>query len=146
MGYYLRYFVTDPKPVSILELEAGLRCFDPAYSISAEGKFGDLLHGGEVYGQIEINRPGDGLFDEEIAENIEMVEDSSSPNRERVINALRAATATVALQVVWQGRDGDATLAKIDPLWKWLFSNRQGLLQADGEGFYDESKLILEVR
>ena len=28
---------------------------------------------------------------------------------------------------------GETTLARLDPLWAWLFRNRTGLLQADGE-------------
>jgi hypothetical protein len=36
-------------------------------------------------------------------------------------------------------------LKAIDPLWRWLHANRRGLLQADGEGYYDAKGLVLEL-
>ena len=59
---------------------------------------------------------------------------------------LRRATAIVCLQVLWQGRDSEATFSKIDLLWQWLFLFRRGVMQADGEGFYDEDGLIVEAK
>lgn len=143
MGYYMRYFTSDARPVSLSEMEAGLRLFDPAYGITTEGDSAELRYGDGLYGVIEINRPGDGLFEDEIAEEIEQIRDNDSPNRERVIQALRNANATIAIQVIYQDRDAESTFATMNLLWKWLFANRQGLLQADGDGYYDEFGLIL---
>ena len=30
-------------------------------------------------------------------------------------------------------------------MWHWLTANRQGLIQADGEGFYQGEELVLDV-
>jgi hypothetical protein len=36
-------------------------------------------------------------------------------------------------------------LGLLSPLWDWLLANRSGLIQADGEGFYEGRNLILEL-
>lgn len=51
----------------------------------------------------------------------------------------------LALEVLWQERSVDATLGRIDPVWARLFANYRGLLQADGEGYYDASDRILKI-
>ena len=51
----------------------------------------------------------------------------------------------VAVRVLDQGREPEETLAKLDPLWQWLLANREGLLQAEGEGYYGATGLILQV-
>jgi len=40
-------------------------------------------------------------------------------------------------------RTAEQTLELLSPLWEWLLANRRGLIQADGEGFYDGQHLIL---
>jgi hypothetical protein len=121
-------------------IEKGLKGFDPSYSIEDD----HLKLGNAVYGAIEINAPGDGLFDEEIEWMLEEVEESEGEGKTKVKRALEQAKAIVALQVLWQGRGTEETMEKLEPLWEWLFANRQGLLQADAEGYYDSSGLILE--
>lgn len=142
MGYYMRFIMVDGPEISLPSLEQALKRIDPAYSILESG---ELKHGSDLYGVIEINRPGDGLFDEEIEELKEFVEDARGRRRKDVLKVLDNAKAIVAVQVLWQGRETEPTLQKIDPLWQWLFSHCKGLLQADGEGYYDDQfRLILE--
>src|SRR5205823_6245487 len=107
---------------------------------------GELLYASELYAEIEINRRGEELCDAELVELQERIEGSHGPHTNRVLAALGAVTAMVAVRVLWQGRDAEATLEKIDPLWKWLFANRRGLMQADGEGYYESTGLILSVK
>jgi len=106
---------------------------------------GDLMHYNEIYGQVEINRIGDDLFNEEIEELREFVEDAEGKDKKKVTKCLRKARCIVTVQVLFQYRDTETTLSKINTLWQWLFANRKGLLQADGEGYYDLNELILEV-
>ena len=61
------------------------------------------------------------------------------------MDALTNATSIIAVRVLWQGREPEPTLEKLDALWNWLLSNRTGLMQADDEGYYDSSGLILSV-
>ena len=104
-----------------------------------------LTYGGALYGQMEINRPGDDLFLGEIEEPKEEAEEGAAKGRKTVLKALAETKAIVAIQVLWQDREAEGTLQKIDPIWLWLFANRSGLLQVDGEGWYDRSGLILKL-
>ena len=142
MGYYMRYILTDDRETTLSQIETGLKQVDPGYSI---GDGETLMYGDELYGEIEINVPGDGLFEAEVEDLKEEIQDNRGRNKTTVLEALQKARAIVAVRVLWQGRETEQTLEKIDPLWEWLFDNREGLLQADGEGYYNQSKHILKV-
>jgi hypothetical protein len=92
-----------------------------------------------------MNVPGDGLFEEERDELIEFAEDGNEAQKRRVIDMLRAAREIVAVQVLFGNGDTGWTLDRLSPLWTWLQSNRRGLIQADGEGYYDGHDLILPL-
>ena len=148
MGYYMRFIVTDERDLSLSVFESALKQVDSAYLIERDEESdsqGLLKCGDDVYGQIELNRPGDGLFDGEIEELKGFVDNNEGAKQSEVLNVLGQAKAIVAIRVLDQGRESEDTLMKIDPLWRWLFANRQGLLQAGGEGYYDASGLILAV-
>lgn len=148
MGYYMRFFDTSEKPLTIGEIEGALRQVDPTYRLEApeSGKVpqADLFFRDGLYAEIEINAPGDGLFEDEIAEMLEFLEDAEGKGRKRVEEVLKGARRIVSVRVLGQNRESEDTLAGIDPLWRWLFSTRAGLLQADGEGYYDADELVLE--
>ena len=145
MGFYVRYYMTDSADLSLAQLQTGLKDYDPAYRLPHEGDAGELHYGEELYAEAEINRPGEELFDEEIAETIESVEAEGGAGAADVAAALRDTKRTVVLRILWQGRDPEQTLSKIDPVIAWLTLNREGLLQVDGEGFYEGDELILEM-
>ena len=149
MGYYMRFVVTDDKDISLSVLNSGLKEKDSSYAVEFDDDAddaGDLTYNGDIYGAFEINRPDDGLFDEEIEELKEFLEDAEGERKSEVLQTLNNAKAIIALQVLQQGRATDEeTLVKIDPLWKWLFANYKGLMQAEAEGYYDASGLVLEV-
>jgi hypothetical protein len=141
MGYYMRFISTDDREITLSILEQALLKVDPRYSINAVG---ELRHAEDLYGLIQIDLLDE--CDEEIAELKEDVEEARGTRRAEVIKTLDEARTMVAVQVLWQGRETEPTLLKIDPLWDWLFSHRKGLQHADGEGYYDRSGLILQVR
>jgi len=148
MGYYMRYIVKDNRNLDLQLIEDSLRQSDSAYAISSrqtERIAGDLMHGEEIYAQIEINRPGDGLFEDEIEELLEFAQDGEGKGKEEVINCLKKARAILVVQVLFQDRETEDALGKIDPLWQWLFENRKGLLQVDGEGYYSGATMILKA-
>jgi DNA polymerase III psi subunit len=148
MGYYMRFISTDEQEITIPLLESVLKSFDLQYSVvnvqEVPRECGNLMYGNEIYGQIEINRPGDNLFEEELEELKESLSESKGRKKKTVLQTLTNAQTILAIQVLWQNRDTEQTLSKIDPLWLWLLSNRKGLLQADGEGYYDSSGLVLK--
>jgi len=135
----------DPEEITLVGLKVALEQIDASCSIGVDddaSEEGDFRYDGEVYGEIEMNRPGDGLFDEELEELREEVEVSDSPNRRRILDALDNARAMVVVRVLWSGRESEETLEKIGLLWEWLLAHRRGILQTD-EGYFDDSGLIL---
>ena len=85
---------------------------------------------------------GDGDAEEERDELIEFAEEGNEAQKRRVIDTLRAAREIVAVQVLFGNGDTVWTLDRLSPLWTWLQSNRRGLVQADGEGYYEGDDLV----
>ena len=143
MGYYMRYISTDSTETTMPVLQQALKERDPEYSITESG---EVRRGNEIYGAVEINLPGDGLFDEEIEELKECVEEVRGKRKADVIKTLDSAKAIVAVQVLFGDRQAEAAIRKLDPLFEWLIVNRKGLLQVDDEGYYDQTGLVLKVQ
>jgi hypothetical protein len=149
MSYHIRFIFDDVRNVSLSELEFALKDIDANYKFDrdeSDETEAILMFGDEEYGQVFMNLPNDGLFDEEITELIEFLEDTEGENKQKVLNTLQNSKQLLCLRVLDQGRESEETLIKIDPIWKWCFENRKGLMQADLEGYYDASGLILEVK
>jgi hypothetical protein len=142
MSYYMRFIATDGKPIALAELEAGLKTVDPGYSLSE----GILRFEGEIFGEVDLNLPGDGLFETEIENLREFLDEVEDGDRSRVEKTLRNAKAIVAVTPIHGAREEEATSEAIDPLWDWLFDHHTGLLQIDLEGYYDaQGELIYEA-
>ncbi|MBO0888566.1 hypothetical protein J2P12_05635 [Candidatus Bathyarchaeota archaeon] len=146
MGYFMRYVATDSKPVTLDQIEAALKKASPDYSIRKFSETrGELRLGNDIYGTVEINRAGDQLFASEIQGLVEEVEEAGGIGKKTVLRALDDASSIIAVQVLWGPRKTEETLAKLDSLWNWLLANHEGLVQADGEGYYQNRKLILKT-
>ncbi len=146
MGYYMRYLVTDSKQVNLNVLESALKQASPLFSIAAsESEQGELRFGSDIYGIVEVDRSGSPDFNSEVEELAEQVEEAEAEDKDMVLNAIEATRTIVAVEVLWGKRTTEETLSKLDPLWNWLQANHTGLLQADGEGYYKNRKLILKV-
>jgi hypothetical protein len=95
----------------------------------------------------EVSVVGDreGLAREEIEEFVDALSDApASREKERVISHLRATQAVVAVQVpTSDGEDGGSDAATA--FLAFFAERRRGLIQADGEGFYDGGELIVEL-
>ena len=146
MGYLMRYISTDSKPITLSMIETALKKVDPAYAVVniEVNDLGDLMYADTRCAIIEINRPGDDIFEDDLAEFKNMVGQGDNPAEERVRVILNQSTALIVIEAFWQGEMAEPILARIDPLWDWLFANYEGISQADNEGFYDRSGLILE--
>ena len=148
MGYFIRFIQTDDEPTTLPMLADALRAVDPLYSIDdiaavgGDEETGILRYAGVDYAALEIDRGGELLTDE----RQELLDDIASSRKRRkkdVAAILNGATLFLVAQVLWADRDTDATLAKFAPLWEWLLTNRHGLVQADGEGYYDSNGKVL---
>ena len=138
----MRFFVEDGQPLTLDELSSGLRGIDPAFRIEADG---EVYRGDRLLGQAEISATGDELFQAEVDEFVEKIEDTEEDGKAELAGRLKQVTAVLAVEVLMQGRTLAQTLDLLDPLWAWLLVHRRGLVQADGEGFYEGTELILAL-
>jgi hypothetical protein len=145
MGYYMRYISADSQPLELGELGKALTNQDPAYRLLFEENEGTLHYGETLIGHLELNLPGDGIFDEELAELREFAADADGAAQSPVPAVLNRASAVLAVRVLHGTGEAETTLQRLDPIWAWLFEHRRGLMQADGEGYYDSRGLVLLV-
>jgi hypothetical protein len=98
MGYYMRFFDTSDQALNLRDVDSALRQVDPAYRVEIISETNDLqgeLHyADDLYGEIEVNLPGDGLFAAEIQEQLEGVEEAEGDSV-LVAAILRAANCSV---------------------------------------------------
>ncbi len=146
MAHYLRYLVSDPRGLSWTELDEALRAFDAAYRIEQEGSERRLCYGDGVFGRMTLAQRGDPFFAEEFDDLQAAMEHIPLQDRKTVRQVMQHTQALIVLRVVWENRDTESTLERIQPLWDWLLAHRTGLLQVDTEGYYGPSGLILVVR
>jgi hypothetical protein len=143
LGYYIRYIVADDAAVTMKEVRSAFA--GEEYAVEGDETEATIQYRGRRIGHVTINNPGDGLFDEEREELVEVAQDGDGAARHRVVETLSSARVIVAVQVLFGDGDTSRTLDALSPLWSWLQANRQGLLQADGEGYYDNTGLILAL-
>jgi hypothetical protein len=137
----MRYFLTGPNIPAAATIEAALKAVHPAYALDASS----LTFNGERYADIEMTTAVDQLFQEEIDEfRVEVVQ-GRGRHRKTILDTLNSTSAIIVAQVLPQGRTIEEALAKLEPLWEWLFVQYPGLLQADDEGFYNQSGLLLAL-
>jgi hypothetical protein len=146
MGYYMRYIMADNRVINLATLVDALKALDSAYAFHPDQvpDMGDLFYSGQKIAQMEINHPGEEIFEDDIAEFGDMLGTADDPLAQIVLNTLKNANLLLAVEAFWAEGRAEDTLTHLDPLWDWLFANRHGILQADGEGFYDASGLIVE--
>ncbi len=139
MGYYVRYFAD--AIVRLKEIGGGLVGIDPTFKIDG----GDLLRGGELLGEVEINASGSDLFDEDLRAWLGQIERAGGPAAQRVIGRLQGTKSIVTLHVLDGERAPNVTWEMLGPLWSVLPALSTGLTQMDGQGVYDGSELVVPI-
>jgi hypothetical protein len=145
MSYYMRFIITDAVPLDLSAVDALLKSVDPAFTVRIDPMLpeaGDLLYRDTAYAIIEINRPGDEIFDEDIDELKEAVDFHDDPRKADVLAMLNAAQQMIALEIM---EAGDENLVALEPFWDALFARYKGLLQVDEEGFFDRDGRVLSL-
>ena len=150
MGYFMRFFVTGDVPLTIEAIGAALQAQDPAYHVenTAIPDLCELYHGALYLGELEISRPDEEIFREELDELKTLVTRTPGENAPRVLDTLEHTRLMVVMDALWQDdteESAQEVFAALDPLWDWLFVSAGGLLHYDTDGFYDAETLILEM-
>ena len=173
MGYYVRAFCTNPAVPDLASIQAWLRerksaavIDDPNHAVEASQRGESQrpvidLHTSE-WEQVAIAyRPGklpilaecnrdDGtahcLMREEVAEFVEFVQAAGpSEAAARVLKHLADTKFVVACQLPSSDLDDDGFDVNGDFL-SFFVERSGGMIQADGEGFYDDEKLIVALK
>lgn len=134
----MRYFAD--AALALDSIKAGLAAADPGFKIDG----GELTRGGELLGEIEINRPGSDMFDDDIAGMLVKLERIGGPAG-NVIAHVRNARSLLALQVMDGARPPETTMEMLGPLWSVLQQLANGLWHIGGQGFYDGGQLLVAV-
>ncbi len=138
LGYYMRFFATGKPSPTLESVGEILRQAHPDMEFSDA----TLQKQGIPYGALEVNVAGEEMFEEERDEFLESLEDDDSPGASHIRQALHDSQATVVLQVLGGSLDLETVLSRFDILWETLSREPGGLMQADGEGFYEGPNLI----
>jgi len=156
MAYYLRVFCTNGDPPVLRDLlefaaERGTPLtIDPEAAAAIDT---DRLSSVDVRYKadkgplvIELNRDTgpDSLAHEEVAEFLELVEDARNDERRRQVEQhLRATTFIVAEQLLGDIDDDGYNAA--GNVLNFFVERHGGMIQSDGEGFYDGQDVILDL-
>src|SRR5215471_13023505 len=99
MGYWMRFFDTKKKPLTLKSLGSALRRVDRKLGIA----LGQLTYDGEDFAQVEVSEPGDGTFDEELAAFRKIVAakrgKKDAAGKVQVLATLDATKRTVVVRV-----------------------------------------------
>ena len=129
MTYYVRYAVTDDKPIILSEIEKGLQQVNPGYEIDADY----LILEGQEYGQIDISLPGSDLFEDDLELMRAFAEEKEK--HEFLLSELQKVTSLIVVQAIWSN-DRTETLKVIEGMFEWLMNNHKGVLMDEGGAFY----------
>ena len=109
-----------------------------------------LIHDGQEYGTIVIERSGTFVFDEEISKINSVLDryrdsDSCSNAVNKIAIVMEQSTALIILRVIWPDTlaEQEKMFETFDPVWDWLLEEREGILHVGHGGFHDKSGLIL---
>ncbi len=139
MPFFMRFFDTSQQG---LELEELRPIFTQPAKLSVEGD----LHLNDIpIAMISIEDKGDSLFEEDIEEFQELLEDEPSAVAREVEIILDKCQRIVVVQLFTSQGSLEDSLQRIDLLWNHLTASRTGLVQVDGEGFYNSERLILDL-
>ena len=138
VGYFVRYYAA--QPITSKALQQALQAVDPSLRID----LGELLHGDQSLGQVEVNQASGDLFEDDLRHTCGIVE--ATGYGAQVVPRLRASRAVVVADLDWGTRGPDATLQLVAPLWTALRQLSPGLAQWDGHGLYDGDQCLVDLR
>lgn len=151
MSYRMHFFFTDHGDFYWNDLSESLKATDPQYDVVGDSPNVELRYGSGLYGRMELISPIDREWISELCDEIDRtyahfregrIEDEFDSQQIRLI--LNDAESALEINVVWQDRQAEDTLRRIDPIWEWLFNRRSGAIY-DGSGWYSKEGRIAPI-
>jgi hypothetical protein len=133
----MRFFLADGPPPTMAAIAAALGQRDSSALLAHDGvedARADLYFADTLYAEIEVNTPGDEVFDEDRDELLDELAKQDDPQAAEVAEHLRQTTGAVVLCVYEPGHED---YRRLNLLIDWLFETRVGVLQVDEEGLFD---------
>lgn len=145
MGFYFRYLTRPKDKITIAIIEDALKQAHNQYQLhpSQINNYADLLYEDKLIAHIEINHSDEDIFQDDIDELSDTIGTPQNTTEQSILSQIRATTTLVVVETIWEDTQREAALDKLDPLWNWLFQHYPGILQADGEGFYNADGLVI---
>ena len=160
MAYYFRAFCTEATPPALAQVldwvrERGVSlAVDPGDSTAGAGtpNWGETPVGliyaegnAPFSAEVNVNEGPDSLAAQEINEFIEMLQIAKkSRKRDGVIDHLRRTKFIVPCRIPIADF-ADAGFHALDVFLAYFLVHCGGMVQADGQGFYEGGKLIVEI-
>lgn len=149
MGYYLRAFCTfDEAPPlrSVFDWAEGqgVSLQAPSADLDARGwDQAEVVYKPDRQPFVAEANTGE-LLREEVEEFVEFLEDvDETPEKQRVLDHLQQSKAVVAAQLLGDIDDDGHTA--VATFLTYFVQHNGGLVQADGEGFYEGDRLVVEL-
>jgi hypothetical protein len=149
MGYYLRVFCMSPEIPSLRAVfewaeVRDVRLDAPSADVDAPSwRQAEVVYktGRQPF---VAETDADQLLREEVEEFVEFLEDvDDSSEKQKVLDHLEQSKAVVSTQLL--GDVDDDGYAAAGTFLTFFVEHCGGLIQADGEGFYDGNRLIVEL-
>jgi len=158
MGYYVRVFCKSDRVPSVRQVLGHLNSLDFYFDVETGLRPEEQESPGWTQFElkydeertpirVECNRVAgsDGVAKEEIAEFIELVEAGSPGGHEaKVLDHLRQAKYVVACELPVSDMDDDGYELNGE-FMRFFVEHHEGMIHADGEGFYSGSEIIVET-
>ncbi|MCI0571352.1 MAG: hypothetical protein L0Y66_11410 [Myxococcaceae bacterium] len=147
MSLTLRYLGTDPRVPSFSALAVALQRADARFklvanpaAVSSEAR---VVYGRKAVAALSLGQRE--RFTAQLTDLEERVREQAGRAGEAVLQRLGDVRWVLLVELLGGGIDAEATLARLDPLVSWVMAEREGMLQVDGEGFYDASGPLLAL-
>jgi hypothetical protein len=151
MSFLMHFFFTDYGDFDWDGLREGLQTLDPQYDVVGASPNVGLRYGSGLYGRMEFISVINRKWIVELRDEMEHTYAHFREGRleddfdwEQVKAILNNAQAVLEIKVVWQGRQPEDTLQRIDPIWSWLFCHRSGAVY-DVDGWHNKEGRIIPI-
>jgi hypothetical protein len=142
MIYRMRFIVDDesvPEPEAIGERLADE---DPHYALRGDS----VLFEGRRLAGVRVLRRGEEAFAAERSSALALAGGSEGEEVAMLRRLIESSSAIVAVDIPLADGSFEEAIDLLEPLWDDLEENHNGVIWAEGEGFYDEGELIVETK